>query len=88
MPLLDSSLSKGSWIIKRLRLLLLNELKRLFRPEFLNRVDEIVVFHSLDKRQVGMILDILLGEVAERLKERDIQFEVTPKTKEYLIEKG
>jgi ATP-dependent Clp protease ATP-binding subunit ClpC len=79
---------QGIMDYKEIKASALNELKRLFRPEFLNRVDEIVVFHSLDKRQVGMILDILLGEVAERLKERDIQFEVTPKTKEYLIEKG
>ncbi len=73
---------------KEIKASAMNELKRLFRPEFLNRVDEIVVFHSLDKKQVAAILDILLKEVTDRLKERDIRLDVTQKAKEYLIEKG
>ena len=66
----------------------MNELKRLFRPEFLNRVDEMVVFHSLDKPQVARIFDILLADVEKRLAEREIGFEVSKKAKEYLITKG
>lgn len=73
---------------KEIKASAMNELKRLFRPEFLNRVDEIVVFHSLDKKQVAAILEILLKEVADRLKERDIRLEVTQRAKEYLIQKG
>ncbi|MFP3959589.1 MAG: ATP-dependent Clp protease ATP-binding subunit, partial [Spirochaetaceae bacterium] len=66
----------------------MNELKRLFRPEFLNRVDETVVFHSLQEQEVKKILDILLAEVQNRLAEKEIVLEVTKKAKEYLIQSG
>ncbi len=66
----------------------LNELKRLFRPEFINRVDEIVVFHSLDREQVRSILEIELADVQTRLSEKDITLEVSKKAKEHLIDVG
>jgi ATP-dependent Clp protease ATP-binding subunit ClpC len=66
----------------------LNELKRSFRPEFLNRIDEIVVFHSLSKDQLSNILNILLSEIQQRLFEQDIMLNFTKKAKEWLIEKG
>jgi ATP-dependent Clp protease ATP-binding subunit ClpC len=66
----------------------MNELKRLFRPEFINRVDEIVVFHSLHRDEVRRILEILLADVQTRLAEKEIILEVKPKTKDFLISKG
>jgi ATP-dependent Clp protease ATP-binding subunit ClpC len=66
----------------------MNELKRTFRPEFINRVDEIVVFHSLNQQQVREILDILLAEVQTRLVEKEIVLEVKKRAKDYLIEQG
>ncbi|MFP4329112.1 MAG: ATP-dependent Clp protease ATP-binding subunit [Spirochaetaceae bacterium] len=66
----------------------MNELKRMFRPEFINRVDEIVVFHSLTKEQVTSILDILLAEVQMRLAEKEITLEVNRKAREYIIDSG
>jgi ATP-dependent Clp protease ATP-binding subunit ClpC len=66
----------------------MNELRRLFRPEFLNRVDETVVFHSLQQSEVKRILEILLGEVQTRLAEKEIVLEVTKKAKEHLISQG
>ena len=66
----------------------MTELKRLFRPEFLNRVDEIVVFHSLEKKQVSRIFDILIKDVEKRLAEREIAFEISKKAKDFLIDKG
>ncbi len=66
----------------------LNELKRLFRPEFINRVDEIVVFHSLERDQVRSILEIEIGEVQTRLAEKEITLEFTKKIKEHLIDEG
>lgn len=66
----------------------MNELKRMFRPEFINRVDEIVVFHSLDRDQVRSILEIELAEVQTRLAEKEIVLEVTKKAKEHLIDIG
>ncbi len=66
----------------------MNELKRIFRPELLNRVDEIVVFHSLDRNEVMKILDIMLDEVRLRLLEMNIMIEVKKSAKEFLINKG
>jgi ATP-dependent Clp protease ATP-binding subunit ClpC len=66
----------------------MNELRKIFRPEFINRVDEVVVFHSLSKKEVREIVDILLGDVQTRLAEREIVLEVKPSTKEYLIDHG
>jgi len=66
----------------------MGELKRFFNPEFLNRVDEVVVFHSLTKEHLGLILDILLKEVGDRLAEKDMSMDVRKKAKEHLIEAG
>ena len=66
----------------------MNELKRIFRPEFINRVDEIVVFHSLSREQVRSILEIEIAEVQTRLVEKEITLEFTKKVKEYLIDHG
>ncbi len=67
---------------------LLDELKRRFRPEFLNRVDGIVVFHSLSKDHIKQIVDLKVGEVAERLQEQGIQLELTAEAKEFLADEG
>ena len=66
----------------------MNELKRMFRPEFLNRVDEIVVFESLTKNQVIEILEIMLAEIKLRLLEMNISLEVKKRAKEHLVEEG
>lgn len=66
----------------------LNELKRIFRPEFLNRVDEIVVFESLSKEQMAMICNNMVKELEKRLFEKHIGIKVTEVAKNYLIEKG
>ncbi len=67
---------------------LLNELKKAFRPEFLNRVDATVVFHSLAKEQIRAIVDLMLGTVNQQLGEKDIKLEVTDAAKDFLGEKG
>ena len=66
----------------------MTELKRLFRPEFLNRIDEITVFHSLDYEHVMDIMDLMLREVSERLGELDIRLNVNAAAKDWLMEKG
>ena len=65
-----------------------DELKRTFRPEFLNRVDEVIVFHALNKEHIGQIVDIMLNEVTQQLKERNIEINVTEAAKQVLVEKG
>ncbi len=72
----------------RIRSLVNEELKQYFRPEFLNRIDEIIVFRQLTKDEVKEISDILLKEVFNRLLEQGIQLEVTERFKDRLVEEG
>ena len=72
----------------RIRSLVNEELKQYFRPEFLNRLDEIIVFRQLSKDEVKEIADILLKEVFARLMEKDIRLDVTERFKERLVEEG
>jgi ATP-dependent Clp protease ATP-binding subunit ClpC len=66
----------------------MGELKRTFRPEFLNRVDEIIVFHPLDEEHIGKIVGIMIGGLAKRLKQNNISIEVTESAKQFLAKKG
>ncbi len=65
-----------------------NELRRTFRPEFLNRIDEIIVFHSLDEGHIKQIVELMVNEVAARLRDGDLIIEVTEKAKEFLAKEG
>ncbi|MGB8656968.1 MAG: ATP-dependent Clp protease ATP-binding subunit [Candidatus Zixiibacteriota bacterium] len=67
---------------------LLEETRRTFNPEFLNRIDEIIVFHPLGMNEVLQIIDILLADVSKRLRDKGITFELTVKAKEFLAETG
>jgi ATP-dependent Clp protease ATP-binding subunit ClpC len=67
---------------------LLEEVKRTFKPEFLNRIDDTVVFRPLVKEDLQRIIDIEMGFVIERLKEHDISLELTQEAKDFLVEKG
>jgi ATP-dependent Clp protease ATP-binding subunit ClpC len=73
---------------ERMKQKLMEETRRTFNPEFLNRIDETIVFHPLGMKEVLQIIDILLSEVSERLKEKGITFELTRAAKEFLAEKG
>jgi ATP-dependent Clp protease ATP-binding subunit ClpC len=64
------------------------ELKRAFNPEFLNRVDEIVIFRPLGKKEIIQIIDIMLDEVLKRIADRHITVTVTQGAKQFLVEKG
>ena len=63
-------------------------LKETFRPEFLNRVDETIVFTKLSKDELREIIDLMLDEVKDEVKEKDITMEVTDEVKEFILEKG
>ncbi len=67
---------------------LLEELKKTFRPEFLNRIDGVVVFHPLTKEHIIKIVDLMLSQVKKQLAEKDIGLEATEAAKELLGEKG
>ncbi len=66
----------------------LSELKKFLRPEFINRIDETVVFHRLDKKQISMIIDIMLNEVNTMLEQKNIKLSCNDKVKNFIIDKG
>nr|BDA99219.1 Clp protease ATP binding subunit [Hemiselmis andersenii] len=72
----------------RIKSLVNEELKQYFRPEFLNRLDEIIVFRQLTKDEVGLIAEIMLKDIFTRISEKGIQLEVTPRFKAHLIDEG
>ncbi|MFC2032287.1 ATP-dependent Clp protease ATP-binding subunit [Chloroflexota bacterium] len=73
---------------ERMKEKLLGELKKTFRPEFINRIDGVVVFHSLTKEDIRKIVDLMLAKVTQQLAEKEIKLEVTDAAKDILGEKG
>jgi ATP-dependent Clp protease ATP-binding subunit ClpC len=65
-----------------------DELKQHFRPEFLNRVDEIIVFHQLAESEILRIVDLMVGQIEERLKDKDMGIELTQAAKELVAKRG
>ncbi len=68
--------------------LVLDEVKRHFRPEFVNRIDEILVFHALDAAHLSKIVGILLKDVTKRLHQRNMELEVSESAMKVLVEEG
>ena len=73
---------------ERMKDKVLQEMKRVFRPEFLNRVDTTLVFHPLSKEHIRSIVDMMLSEVDQRVREKDVVLDVTEPAREWLGEKG
>jgi len=67
---------------------LMEQLRRAFRPEFLNRVDATIVFRSLNKEEITLIVDILIEDVAKRLTEHNVSIRLTSSAKNYLADEG
>ena len=78
--------AEGEW--ERLKASAEEGLKQTFRPELINRIDEIIVFHPLTQEQILQIVDLMVAEVQERLKEHDITIELTQAARESLAKKG
>ncbi len=72
----------------RMKATLEKSLRQTFRPEFLNRVDEIIIFHSLTQEQILMIVDLLVKEVQARLADRSVTVELSSEAKSWLAERG
>jgi ATP-dependent Clp protease ATP-binding subunit ClpC len=66
----------------------LGELKKVFRPELLNRIDEVIVFHKLSKEEITTIVDLVLRRLREQMGEHEVAIELTNEAKELLVEKG
>ncbi len=67
---------------------IMDEVKRTFRPEFLNRIDELIVFHALDEEHLKSIVDLMLARVSERLKEHGLRIKVSDDAKLRLVREG
>ncbi len=67
---------------------IMEELKRTFRPEFLNRIDEVIVFHSLMEKQVKEIVEIMVEDLEKRMKKLNINIKVSDETIDYISNKG
>ena len=78
--------STGSY--KAMKSTIEDALKRVFNPEFLNRIDDIIVFHPLEKQHIFKIIDITAGKLFKRLREMGIEVEIEEKAKEFLVDKG
>ena len=66
----------------------MGELKKQFRPEFINRIDEIIVFHKLTDNDVKQIIEIMLKQLEKRMKEQSIELEIDESVKELIAKKG
>jgi ATP-dependent Clp protease ATP-binding subunit ClpC len=67
---------------------IMGELKKVFRPEFLNRIDEVIVFHKLSKDEIKEIVELLLRRIRESMAERELQLELSDGAKDMLVDKG
>lgn len=82
----NNSIGFGGQTINKNKIL--DSLKDVFRPEFLNRIDEIVTFQSLTNNQLLQIVDLMLMNTTKALKEKDIKLEIDTKAKNFILEKG
>jgi ATP-dependent Clp protease ATP-binding subunit ClpC len=87
-PSLGFQKSSGDDQQKKVKEGIMAELKRTFNPEFLNRVDEMVVFHQLEKIHLIKIIDLLIEDVNKRIAVKGMQLEVTPEVKQWLVTEG
>jgi ATP-dependent Clp protease ATP-binding subunit ClpC len=67
---------------------IMSELKKVFRPEFLNRIDDVVVFHKLQREEIKQIVELLLLRIRHSMAQRELQLELTDEAKDMLVEKG
>lgn len=82
------SIQGGDQSYKDMKANVMEELKKAFRPEFLNRIDEIIVFHALEKAHLKEIVSLMVNELVERLREQNMELEVTDAVKEKVSEEG
>ncbi|MGW4636865.1 ATP-dependent Clp protease ATP-binding subunit, partial [Nocardia sp. NPDC004415] len=73
---------------ERMKLKVNDELKKHFRPEFLNRIDDVIVFHQLNSEQIVQMVDLMIGRVAKQLKNKDMAIELTDQAKALLAKRG
>jgi len=82
-PILEGGMDYGE-----MKSRVMGELKKVFRPEFLNRIDEVIVFHKLTRDQIMSIVELMMARIREQLKDRGLNVELTQEAKEFLVEVG
>lgn len=82
------STDEGEVDYSKMQSKILEEVKRLFNPEFINRVDEIVVFRSLTREHMSQIIDIVISEMLQKVSDRQIRVDLTESAKDFIAEKG
>ncbi len=82
-PILEGGMDYGE-----MKSRVMGELKKVFRPEFLNRIDEVIVFHKLTRDQIMSIVELMMARIREQLKDRGLNVELTEEAKEFLVEVG
>jgi ATP-dependent Clp protease ATP-binding subunit ClpC len=87
-PALGFGQASGALDYEKMKERVQEELKRSFRPEFLNRIDEVIVFHELSRPEVHAIVDLLMRRVAEQLESQDVAIELTEEAKDLLSSEG
>jgi ATP-dependent Clp protease ATP-binding subunit ClpB len=83
-----SGIDEGGEIMENAKVMVMNGLRDHFRPEFLNRLDEIILFKPLNKENIGGIIDLLMTDLNKRLQDRDFKIELTEAAKEIVVDQG
>lgn len=84
----DTTKAEEQAAYDKMKARVMDALKATFRPEFLNRVDETIVFHALEKEHILAIVDLMMKDLRKRLQEQEIALEVSAEAKEKLVEEG
>src|SRR5690606_34946172 len=87
-PILIEEIKEGGDISEKTRQKVIGELSQHFRPEFLNRVDEVVLFSPLKLAEIGKIVDIQMEQIQKRLADRNIRISVSEKAKKFIAEQA
>jgi ATP-dependent Clp protease ATP-binding subunit ClpC len=87
-PLGFSVSDEGGVPYEEMKNRIMGELKKVFRPEFLNRIDEVMVFHKLNREEIKEIIDLMVSRVRAQVAEHELQLDLTDDAKEFLVEKG
>jgi ATP-dependent Clp protease ATP-binding subunit ClpC len=82
------TVAEGGLQYDEMRDRVMGELKKIFRPEFLNRIDEVLVFHKLSREQIKEIIELMLNRLREQLKEKNLNIELTEEARELLVDAG
>jgi len=86
--ILLESITENGEFSDEVRNLVMNSLRNYFRPEFLNRIDDVVLFRPLGRKEIYAIIDLIVSELRERLRDRNISLEITDRAKELILDRA